>query len=236
MAWENPGWQTVPSESVNSVLVQEAQRAFMARVYGWMFAGLMLTGVVAMVTASNPLWVESIAQWRLAFIIAQLGAVFVLSAFAHRLPGPAAALLYLAYATLTGLTFSVLFYVYTMGSIGQAFLLTGGLFGGMSIYGTVTKKDLSSWGSFLFMGLFGIVLAGLINLFMRSDAMSFVLSCATVVVFTGLTAYDTQKLRGMHATTGYSSAASVSIVGALTLYLDFINLFLALLRLFGRRR
>lgn len=236
MAWENPGWQTVPSESVNSVLVQESQRAFMARVYGWMFVGLMLTGVVALATASNPEWVMTIAQWRLGLIIAQLGAVFVLSAFAQRLPGPVAALLYLGYATLTGLTFSVLFYVYTMGSIGQAFLLTGGLFGAMSIYGTVTKKDLSSWSTFLFMGLFGVVIAGIINIFLRSDLMGFVVACATVVVFTGLTAYDTQKLRGMHATTGYSSALSVSILGALTLYLDFINLFLALLRLFGRRR
>jgi hypothetical protein len=106
----------------------------------------------------------------------------------------------------------------------------------MSVYGTVTKKDLTSWGSFLFMGLIGVVIAGLINIFLRNDMMGFVISCVSVVVFTGLTAYDTQKLRQMHATTGFSSAMSVSIIGALTLYLDFINLFLALLRLFGRRR
>ncbi|XXF75612.1 Bax inhibitor-1/YccA family protein [Myxococcaceae bacterium GXIMD 01537] len=234
MAWDNPGWQAAPS--VNAVLVQESQRAFMSRVYGWMFAGLMLTGVVALFTASNPEWVMTIARWRMGLLLAQLGVVVVLSAAAHRLPGPAAAALFLGYSVLTGLTFSVLFYVYTAGSIGQAFLLTAATYGAMSVYGTVTKKDLSGWGAFLFMGLFGILIAGVINIFVRSDMMGFVTACASVVVFAGLTAYDTQKLRQMHATTGYSSAMSVAISGALTLYLDFINLFLALLRLMGRRR
>jgi uncharacterized protein len=236
MAWENPGWQTASSESVHSVLVQESKRAFMSRVYGWMFAGLMLTGVVALFTASNPEWVRLVAQWRIGLLIAQLGAVLVLSAAAHRLPGPAAAALFLGYSVLTGLTFSVIFYVYTFGSIGQAFLLTAGTYGAMSLYGTLTKKDLSGWSAFLFMGLFGVVIAGIINIFLRSDMMGFITACASVVVFAGLTAYDTQKLREMHAGSGYSSAATVSIVGALTLYLDFINLFLALLRLMGRRR
>jgi FtsH-binding integral membrane protein len=237
MAWEqNPGWQTAPEQSVNGVLVQEAQRAFMARVYGWMFTGLMLTGAVALYTASNEAWLQTVIQWRMGLILAQLGAVFVLAAAADRLPGPAAAALFLGYSVLTGLTFSVLFYVYTAGSIGQAFFLTAGIFGAMSVYGTVTKKDLTSWGAFLFMGLIGVVIAGVINIFLRNDMMGFIVACASVVVFTGLTAYDTQKLRQMHATTGYSSAMSVSIIGALTLYLDFINLFLALLRLFGRRR
>jgi FtsH-binding integral membrane protein len=123
-----------------------------------------------------------------------------------------------------------------LGSIGQAFALTAGVFGAMSLYGTITKKNLSAWGTFLFMGLVGIIIASVVNLFMSSDMMSFVIACASVVVFSGLTAYDTQKLREMHATTGYSSAATVSVVGALMLYLDFINLFLALLRLMGRRR
>jgi hypothetical protein len=237
MAWEeNPGWQTAPQHSVNAALAQEAQRAFMSRVYGWMFTGLMLTGAVALFTASNPEWVMMVAEWRIALLLAQLGAVFVLSAAAERLPGPVAASLFLGYSVLTGLTFSVIFYVYTAGSIGQAFLMSAGAFGAMSIYGTVTKKDLTSWGAFLFMGLIGVVLAGIVNIFLRSDMMGFVTACASVVIFTGLTAYDTQKLRQMHATTGFSSAMSVSIVGALTLYLDFINLFLALLRLFGRRR
>jgi hypothetical protein len=237
MAWENnPGWQTTSAAEVNSTVAREAQRTFMARVYGWMFAGLMLTGVVAIFTVSNQPLLELAVQWRFPLLLAELGLVFVLSLAAPKLSGPVAAVMFMAYAALTGMTLSIYFLIYTAGSIGQAFVMTAGLFGAMSIYGTVTKKDLSSWGSFLFMGLIGVIIAGLVNLFMRSDMMSFVISCACVVVFTGLTAYDTQKLRQMHASTGYSSAATVSVVGALTLYLDFINLFLALLRLFGRRR
>ncbi|MCK8496720.1 Bax inhibitor-1/YccA family protein [Myxococcus sp. MISCRS1] len=208
----------------------------MTRVHGWMFAGLLLTGVMAMVTLSNEALLRTVLEWRFGFMIAQLGAVFALSFLAPRLSGPAAAALFLGYSALTGMTFSILFLVYTAGSIAQAFFLTAGVYGAMALYGTVTKKDLSAWGTFLFMGLIGVVLAGLVNLFMRSDMMSFVIACASVLVFAGLTAYDTQKLREMHANTGYSSAATVSIVGALTLYLDFINLFLAILRLLGRRR
>lgn len=235
MAWENPGWQSAPT-AAHSILVQESQRAFMSRVYGWMFAGLMTTGLVALFTASNPQWVMMVAQFRLGLLIAQVGAVLVLSAAATRLPGPAAAALFLGYSVLTGLTFSVIFYVYTAASIGQAFLLTAGTYGAMSLYGTVTKKNLSGWGAFLFMGLVGVVLASVLNIFLHSDMLGFVLACASVVVFAGLTAYDTQKLREWHAVSGFSSAMTVSIIGALTLYLDFINLFIALLRLFGRRR
>jgi FtsH-binding integral membrane protein len=114
--------------------------------------------------------------------------------------------------------------------------VTVGTFIAMSVYGSTTKKDLTSWGSFLMMGLFGVVIAGLVNLFTHSSMLDFVLSCASVVIFTGLTAYDTQKLRDFHAASGYSAAGSLAVVGALNLYLDFINLFLALLRLFGKRR
>ncbi|MDY7224853.1 Bax inhibitor-1/YccA family protein [Hyalangium rubrum] len=237
MAWETSGWQSASASSeVNAALVQESRRAFMSRVYGWMFAGLMVTGLVALFTVSNQQLLNVAVAWRIPLLLAELGLVFLLSLMAPRLSGPVAGLMFLAYSALTGMTLSIYFLIYTAGSIGQAFLLTAGVFGALSLYGTLTKKDLSAWGSFLFMGLVGVVLAGLVNLFLRSDAMSFVVACASVVVFAGLTAYDTQKLREMHATTGYSSAASVSIVGALTLYLDFINLFLALLRLLGRRR
>lgn len=236
MSWQSPGWQTASGQAVNAALVQESQRAFMARVYGWMFTGLALTGVVAILTASSEAMMEMVIQWRWGLLIAQLGAVFALAGFARRLPGPAAAGLFLGYSVLTGLTFSVLFYIYTAGSIGQALLLTAGTFGAMSIFATVTKKDLSGWSTFLFMGLFGIVIASVVQIFMQSSMLSFVTACASVVVFAGLTAYDTQKLRQMHADTGFSSAMSVSIIGALELYLDFINLFLALLRLFGDRR
>ncbi|MCP3161609.1 Bax inhibitor-1/YccA family protein [Myxococcus qinghaiensis] len=236
MAWETSGWQTAESDSANSVLVQESKRAFMTRVHGWMFGGLLVTGVMALLTLSNEALLRTVIDWRLGFMIAQVGAVLALSFLAPRLSGPVAAAMFLGYSALTGMTFAILFLVYTAGSIAQAFFLTAGVYGAMALYGTITKKDLSAWGTFLFMGLIGVVLASVVNIFMRSDMMSFVVACASVLVFAGLTAYDTQKLREMHANTGYSSAATVSIVGALTLYLDFINLFLAILRLMGRRR
>lgn len=235
MAWENPGWQVAES-NVDDVLVQEARSAFMSRVYGWMFAGLAVTGLVALYTASHGELLRQVAQWRFGLIIAQVGAVLVLSAMSHRLSGAVAATLFMAYSALTGLTLSFIFLVYSQASIGSAFLMTAGTFAAMSAYATVTKKDLGAWGSFLFMGLVGVVLASVVQLFVRSSMLSFVTACASVLVFAGLTAYDTQKLRQMHAASGYSSAASLSVVGALNLYLDFINLFLALLRLFGRRR
>ncbi|WP_257458516.1 Bax inhibitor-1/YccA family protein [Archangium lipolyticum] len=234
MAWETSGWQTARAD-VGDVLVQESQRAFMSRVYGWMFAGLSITGVVAVLTAANPQFVAQIAQWRWPMFFAQLGLVFALSAMAHRLSGAVAAVMFLAYSVLTGLTFSVLFYVYTRGSLANAFLLTAGTFGAMTIFGTVTKKNLSGWATFLFMGVIGVVIASVIQAFWPSPMLNFVVGCAGVLVFAGLTAYDTQKLREMHAASGYNSAAALSIVGALTLYLDFINLFISLLRLFGAR-
>lgn len=238
MAWDSNGWQstTSPSDEVNSTLVQESRRAFMSRVYGWMFAGLWITGVMALYTVSNKALLAFALEWRIALLLAELGLVFVLSLAAPKLSGAVAGAMFIGYAALTGMTLSIYFLIYTAGSIGQAFLMTAGTFGAMSLYGTVTKKDLSGWSSFLFMGLVGVIIAGVVNIFMRSDMLGFVTACACVVVFAGLTAYDTQKLRQMHASTGYSAAATISIVGALTLYLDFINLFLALLRLFGRRR
>lgn len=238
MAWDSNGWQGVasPVDEVNSTLVQESQRAFMSRVYGWMFAGLFITGVMALYTVGNQALLNIALEWRIPLLLAELGLVFVLSLAAPRLSGAVAGAMFIGYAALTGMTLSIYFLIYTAGSIGQAFLMTAGTFGAMSLYGTVTKKDLSGWGAFLFMGLVGVIIASVVNIFMRSDMLGFVTACACVVVFAGLTAYDTQKLRQMHASTGYSSAATISIVGALTLYLDFINLFLALLRLFGRRR
>jgi FtsH-binding integral membrane protein len=220
----------------NSVLVEESQRTFMARVYRWMFAALSVTGLTAVYTASN----EALFMWAMqnymVLLLASLGLVFALSFMAQKVSGPVAGAMFIGYSALLGLTLSVIFYVYTTGSIAQAFFVTAGVFGAMSVYGTVTKKDLTSWGTFLFMGLIGVIIAGVVNIFMRSDMLGFVTACASVVIFTGLTAYDTQKLRQYHADSGYSSAMSLSIVGALILYLDFVNLFLALLRLFGRRR
>lgn len=235
MAWQTPGFQMAQG-GVNDALIAESRRAFMSRVYGWMFAGLSVTGMVALFTAASPQLVMQIAQFRWLLFFAQLGLVFALSGMASRLSGAVAGALFLGYSVLTGLTFSVLFYVYTSGSIANAFLMSAGTFGAMSAFATFTKKDLSGWSTFLFMGLIGIVVASIVQVFVQSPMMNFVLGCAGVLVFAGLTAYDTQKLREMHAESGYSSAATLSIVGALTLYLDFINLFISMLRLFGSRR
>ncbi len=235
MAWETSGWQTARG-GVNDVLVNESRRAFMSRVYGWMFAGLSVTGLVALFTAASPQLVMQISNFRWLLFFAQLGLVFALSGMASRLSGAVAGALFVAYSVLTGLTFSVLFYVYTSGSIANAFLMSAGAFGAMSAFATFTKKDLSGWATFLFMGLIGVFIASIVQVFVQSPMLNFVLGCAGVLVFAGLTAYDTQKLREMHAGSGYSSAATLSIIGALTLYLDFINLFISLLRLFGSRR
>ncbi|MFP2900742.1 Bax inhibitor-1/YccA family protein [Corallococcus sp. 4LFB] len=237
MAWESSGgWQGGQAARVDDVLVQESQRAFMSRVHGWMFAGLALTGVMAMVTLANETLLRMAVQNRMVLFVVQLGVVFGLSILAPRLSGPVAAAMFAGYAALTGVTLSVIFLIYTASSIGQVFFITAATYGAMAVYGTVTKKDLSGWGTFLFMGLIGIVIASVVNFFIQSSAVSFVTACAGVLVFAGLTAYDVQKLREYHAGTGFKSTTAVSIVGALTLYLDFINLFLSLLRLLGNRR
>ncbi|MFN0063317.1 MAG: Bax inhibitor-1/YccA family protein [Myxococcaceae bacterium] len=227
-------------EPTASVDVSDVQRMFMTRVYRWMFLGLGLTALVAYGISDSPAILEPLLMnrgLRIGLLLGQLGLVIVLSAMATRLSGAVATLLFFAYAALNGVTFSTLLYVYDPASTARAFLLTALTFGGMSIYGTVTRRDLTGWGSFLFMGLFGVVIAGLINLFVGSSMMSFVISCASVVIFTGLTAYDTQKLRAMAlAAESGTQVQSLSILGALTLYLDFINLMLALLRLTGDRR
>ncbi len=233
MSWQSP---VQSSAQVDRIAVEEAQRTFMARVYRWMFAGLTITGAAALYTASTPALLQPVLRNFLPLVIGEFLLVLGLSWAAPRLSGAVAAGLFVLYALLNGLTFSVIFIAYELGSIGEAFLITAGTFFAMSAYATLTKKDLSGWSSFLFMGLFGVVIAGVVQLFWHNAGFSFVWSCACVIVFAGLTAYDTQKLRQMHAQAGYSSAASLSVTGALTLYLDFVNLFLALLRLFGRRR
>ncbi len=220
----------------DSILADESARTFMQRVYGWMFAGLALTGATSMVVASNPAWMMAIGRLMWPLVIAQFVLVLAFSALARRVNTVVAAGMFLAYSFMTGLLFSSLFFVFTAGSIASTFFVTAAAFGALSVYGTVTKRDLSTWSTFLFIGLIGLIVAGVVNIFVQSSMLSFVASCAGVLVFAGLTAYDTQKLRAMHASAAYSSAGALAINGALMLYLDFINLFLYLLRLFGRRR
>ena len=215
----------------------DVEQRFMASVYRWMALGLFVTAGVALGVASSEAAIRFIFGNRFVFwglILAELGLVFAISGAVSRLSAAASGALFLAYSAINGATLSVVFLVYTGGSVASAFAVTGGTFAAMSVYGTVTKKDLSSWGSFLFMGLVGVIIAGIVNIFIQSSLIGFVISCASVVIFTGLTAYDTQKLRAIAAAGGGTGAMAVS--GALALYLDFINLFLALLRLFGNRR
>jgi FtsH-binding integral membrane protein len=222
------------------VLVQGAsdvERRFMASVYRWMTGGLALTALVAFSVATSEEALRLVVGNRLVFIgliVAELGLVVALSAAAHRLSAAAAGGLFLLYSALNGATLSVVLLLYTGASVALAFASTAGTFLAMSVYATVTRRNLASWGSFLFMGLVGIVIASLVNLFLHSSMVTFVVSCMAVVVFTGLTAYDTQKLRAFAREGG--GTGSLAVNGALSLYLDFVNLFLALLRLFGGRR
>ena len=209
----------------------------MMGVYRWMTLGLAVTALIAYSVATSEAALRLVIGNRLVFfslIIAEFGLVVAISAAANRLSAAVAGGLFLLYSALNGATLSVVLLAYTGNSVAIAFVTTAGTFGAMSVYATVTRRDLSSWGSFLFMGLIGVVIASLVNIFLNSGIMSFVISCAAVVVFTGLAAYDTQKLRAFARSGGGSAAMPVN--GALALYLDFVNLFLALLRLFGGRR
>lgn len=215
----------------------DVERRFMASVYRWMTLGLGLTAAVAFFVAGSEDALRFFIGNRIVFfglIIAEFGLVIAISAAANRLSAAAAGGLFLLYSALNGATLSVVLLAYTGSSVALAFVTTAGTFGAMSVFATVTRRDLSSWGSFLFMGLIGVVIASVVNIFLHSSAMSFVISCAAVVVFTGLAAYDTQKLRALGRAGGGSAAMPVN--GALALYLDFVNLFLALLRLLGNRR
>jgi len=215
----------------------DVERRFMMGVYRWMTLGLAVTALIAYSVATSEAALRLVIGNRLVFfslIIAEFGLVVAISAAANRLSAAVAGGLFLLYSALNGATLSVVLLAYTGNSVAIAFVTTAGTFGAMSVYATVTRRDLSSWGSFLFMGLIGVVIASLVNIFLNSGIMSFVISCAAVVVFTGLAAYDTQKLRAFARSGGGSAAMPVN--GALALYLDFVNLFLALLRLLGNRR
>lgn len=216
---------------------------FLAKVFNWMAIGLGVTGLTAFlvtmsVTAQKIIFGTPILFYGL--IIGELGLVMYLSARIERISAQAATGIFVAYSILNGLTLSSVLLLYTGTSVATTFFVTGGMFGTMAIYGTVTKKDLSSWGSFLFMGLIGIVIASVVNIFLGSSMMSWVISAIGVIVFTGLTAYDVQQIMHIGASgimEGEGTAIQKgAIMGALKLYLDFINLFLMLLRFLGDRR
>ena len=215
--------------------------ALMRKVYVWMTLALVLTGITAYGVASSPGLMMTIFQtpaimWGL--IIAELAIVIAISAAINRLSLTTATLLFVLYSVLNGATFSLIFAVYTMSSIANVFFITAGTFGVMAAYGYFTKRDLSSLGRLLLMALIGLIIATLVNVFLvKSSGFDLILSYAGVLIFVGLTAYDTQKIKQMLAmqTDMGEGAQKVALLGALSLYLDFINLFLYLLRIFGRR-
>lgn len=214
-----------------------ARNTLIRQVYAWMGGGLLVTALMAMVTVSSPAILNAVFGNRLVFyalVFGELGLVVAISGAINRLSAATASFLFVLYAALNGVTLSVIFAVYTAESVASTFVITAATFGVMSAYGALTRRDLTGWGSFLFMGLIGVVIASLVNIFTRSSAASWVISAVGVIVFTGLTAYDTQKIKAMAATG--AEGRKPAILGALTLYLDFINLFLMLLRLLGNRR
>lgn len=216
-------------------------RRFLTRVYNWMGVGLALTGVIAWIVADSPALLNAILGNSLIFwglLLSELGAVFYLSARIDRISSQTATGVFIGYAVLNGLTFSTIFAAYTQSSITTAFIVTGGMFGAMSFYGATTKNSLESWGSFFFMGLVGIIIASVVNIFIQSSAVYWISTYAGVLIFTGLTAYDTQRILNMNTigNEGTDEDTKGAIMGALALYLDFINLFLMLLRIIGNRR
>jgi uncharacterized protein len=207
------------------------------RTYRWMTLGLATTGLVAIGVASSPDAMSVILGNRMIFfglLLAQLAVVFSFSAVAMRSSTAVVAAMFFAYAALTGVTFSTLFMFYTASSVGSVFLITAGAFGGLSAVGLITKTDLGPIGRFAIFAVIGLILASLVNIFLASSGLDWLISVAGVLIFGALTAYDTQKLKNIFASGDVH--ANMPLVGALTLYLDFINMFLFLLRIFGRRR
>lgn len=212
-------------------------RTFMSRTYSWMTAGLALTAAIAWMTASNMELALQVAGMRMPLMLGQLALVFVLSLFAQRLPSIVAGLLFIAYAAITGLTFSSLLMVYDLKSVFAAFATAAGTFGAMSVAGYVIKKDLSGFGKFFMFAVIGLFIAMIVNMFVGGTALTLGISVVGVLLFAGLTVYDTQMLKNL-ALSGVEGemAERAAINGALQLYLDFINMFLFLLRLFGASR
>ena len=226
------GTQRVMDRSVAATLMRS--------VYYWMAGALAITGLTAMLVANNPTLLTFLFSnmglvWGL--LIAEIVLVMILSAAINRLSFSTATLLFILYSVLNGVTLSSIFVVYTQGSIASTFFITAGMFGGLALYGTVTKKDLSGMGRFLFMTLIGLIIATIVNIFMHSEMLYWITTFVGVLVFAGLTAWDAQKIQQMaqSADDVNESTQKMALLGSLALYLDFINLFLYLLRIFGKR-
>ena len=222
-----------------AVVTTDAQ-GFLAKVFGWMFIGLVITGLVAAAIGSNEALLTDISEspWlMIGLIVLQLVLVITISAAINRLSPAVALALFFLYAASVGVLFAFIFELYTTQSIFTTFLVTAGMFGAVAIWGWVTKRDLSTMGTVLLMALIGLILATLVNVFWANETLYWITTYAGVAIFAGLTAYDMQKIKGYaQAGLGGEAEQRASILGALALYLDFVNLFLYLLRIFGQRR
>ncbi|HVD26817.1 MAG TPA: Bax inhibitor-1/YccA family protein [Gaiellaceae bacterium] len=230
-----PGAATYPA------LVVEEERSFLVRVMGWMFTGLAFTGVVAWAIGTSEdavAWFDDHPWVFIALIVAQLVLVAGLAFRIQNLSPQVAAAVFLGYAALNGVTFSMIFAVYTTASIAGAFFVTSAMFGALALFGWTTKRDLSSVGSIAFMALIGLILASVVNLFWANGTLYWITTYAGVAIFSALTAYDMQKIKELNVrgNTGTDADKREAILGALALYLDFINLFLFILRIFGRSK
>jgi len=232
--------------ATGAVAIDEGLRAYMLRVYNYMLMGLALTGATAWIALNTPLGALFFAQTAQGFslsplgwiaLFAPLGLVFFLSFRIQHMSLSTAQMVFWGYAAINGIALAPIVFLYTATSIAQVFFVTAATFGAMSLWGYTTKRDLTGWGSFLFMGLIGIVIASVVNIFLQSGMMQLVISIIGVIVFTGLTAYDTQRIKEEYDVNHDGTISGKNaIMGALRLYLDFINLFLMLLRLMGDRR
>ena len=243
---DNQNWNLTSSQQEVQSQVQPVAKTFLSSVFSWMGIALAVSAVTAYVFGTDMSYMQYLLNPEtgklsaLGYIVmfAPLGCVLLMGFGFNRLSSTALIALFMVYSVIMGMSLSFIFLAYTAASIYAVFIASAGMFGLMALVGYTTKTDLTKLGSILFMGLIGIVIAGLVNLFLRSDGMSYIISFLAVIIFTGLTAYDVQKLKNIGAGVEYGTenTAKLAILGALTLYLDFINLFLALLRLFGGRR
>lgn len=224
---------------ITSTVATERVTAFLRLIYGWMAAGLAITALVAFFVVRSPAILQVVLGNRIVFfglIIAELGLVFFLSGRAQSLAPRTAALLFVAFSALNGATLSVVLLAYTGVSVATTFVVTAGMFAALAAFGTMTTQSLAGVGQFFFMGLIGLILASVVGMFWHNDALQFLISVVGVLVFTGLTAYDAQRLKQMALAVPEGQVGSMAVVGALSLYLNFVNLFLFLLRLTGSRR
>jgi hypothetical protein len=231
----------VHQRAISAEEAEELQRAFIVKVYGWMMAGLFVTGVMSLLTINTPALMELLfsSRWTIiGLFIVQLGLVGWLSVRIEQMSASTATMVFVGYAALTGLTLSVIFLMYTAESLASTFFVTAGTFGAMSAYGYFTKRDLTGFGSFLMMGLIGMIIASVVNMFLENSMIYWITTYIGIFIFVGLTAYDTQKIKEMSgaALMGSEVEQKGAIMGALRLYLDFINLFLLLLRVTGNRK